>query len=281
MSDFLHTLKKPVIMGILNVTPDSFSDGGHFFSQQDALRQAMRMIADGADIIDVGGESTRPGAQPVSVAEELERVVPIIELIRNETDTPVSVDTSKAEVMKAAVAAGASMINDVAALAEEGALSMAAELQVPVCLMHMQGKPRTMQKAPQYNDGVVSEVKRFLAERVGMAVDAGISGSSLIIDPGFGFGKTLQHNYELLNRLSELQSLGLPILVGISRKSMIGNLLNAGMEERLPGSLAAAVLAMERGASIFRVHDVAETRQALTVVSACQHEGKSAEMQPG
>ena len=268
-------------MGILNVTPDSFSDGGHFFSQQDALRQAMRMIADGADIIDVGGESTRPGAQPVSVAEELDRVVPIIELIRNETDTPVSVDTSKAEVMKAAVAAGASMINDVAALAEEGALSMAAELQVPVCLMHMQGKPRTMQKAPKYNDGVVSEVKRFLAERVGKAVDAGISGSSLIIDPGFGFGKTLQHNYELLNRLSELQSLGLPILVGISRKSMIGNLLNAGMEERLPGSLAAAVLAMERGASIFRVHDVAETRKALTFVSACQHEGKSAEMQPG
>ena len=273
MSNFLQELHKPSIMGILNVTPDSFSDGGLFYSRQDALKQALRMVDEGAVIVDIGGESTRPGADPVGVEEELERVVPVIELLRNESDTIISVDTSKAEVMKSAVAAGANMINDVSALSAQGALSMAAELQVPVCLMHMQGKPRTMQKQPHYDNGVVHDVKDFLAARVRAAVDAGIPRSSLIIDPGFGFGKTLQHNYELLNGLAELQSLGLPILVGISRKSMIGNLLKVGIEERLAGSLAAAVLAMERGASIFRVHHVAETRQALTVVSACQRDG--------
>jgi dihydropteroate synthase len=231
------------------------------------------MIDEGAAIIDVGGESTRPGAEPVTVEAELERVIPVIELIRKESEIPISIDTSKAAVMRAAVDAGASMINDVAALTGESALATAAELGVPVCLMHMQGQPRTMQRGPDYPQGVVEEVKQYLEQRVKAAMDAGIPASRIIIDPGFGFGKTLQHNYELLAKLGELQTIGLPILVGVSRKSMIGNLLDLGIDERLPGSLAAAVLAMERGTSIFRVHDVSETRQALAVVSACQEAG--------
>lgn len=260
-------------MGILNVTPDSFSDGGQYNRPELALQQALRMIDEGADIIDIGGESTRPGADAVSVDEELERVIPVIESLRKDSDVVISIDTSKAAVMREAVHAGASMINDVAALAGEGAIEMAAAAGVPVCLMHMQGEPRTMQQSPEYPRGVVQEVIEYLLQRVEVAERAGISRDNLVIDPGFGFGKTLQHNFQLLEGLAELQSIGLPVLVGMSRKSMIGNLLGVGLEERLVGSLAVAVLAMERGASIFRVHDVAETRQALMVVSACQDQG--------
>ena len=270
MSNFLKDLDRPVIMGILNVTPDSFSDGGQYNRPELALQQAFRMIDEGADIIDIGGESTRPGADAVSVDQELERVIPVIESLRKDSDVAISIDTSKAVVMREAVRAGAGMINDVAALAGEGAIETAATSGVPVCLMHMQGEPRTMQQSPEYPRGVVQEVTEYLLQRVEVAERAGITRDNLVIDPGFGFGKTLQHNFQLLEGLAQLQSIGLPILVGMSRKSMIGNLLGVGLEERLAGSLAAAVLAMERGASIFRVHDVAETRQALMVVSACR-----------
>lgn len=273
MNNFLKDLHRPAIMGILNVTPDSFSDGGQYNRPELALQQALRMIDEGADIIDIGGESTRPGADAVTVDEELERVIPVIESLRKDSDVVISIDTSKAAVMREAVHAGASMINDVAALAGEGAIEMAAAAGVPVCLMHMQGEPRTMQQSPEYPRGVVQEVIEYLLQRVEVAERAGISRDNLVIDPGFGFGKTLQHNFQLLEGLAELQSIGLPVLVGMSRKSMIGNLLGVGLEERLVGSLAVAVLAMERGASIFRVHDVAETRQALMVVSACQDQG--------
>ena len=273
MNNFLKELHRPAIMGILNVTPDSFSDGGQYNRPELALQQALRMIDEGADIIDIGGESTRPGADAVSVDEELERVIPVIESLRKDSDVVISIDTSKAVVMREAVHAGAGMINDVAALAGEGAIEMAAATGVPVCLMHMQGEPRTMQQSPEYPRGVVQEVMEYLLQRVEVAERAGISRDNLVIDPGFGFGKTLQHNFQLLEGLAELQSIGLPVLVGMSRKSMIGKLLGVGLEDRLAGSLAAAVLAMERGASIFRVHDVAETRQALMVVSACQDQG--------
>ncbi|HEY5734106.1 MAG TPA: dihydropteroate synthase, partial [Gammaproteobacteria bacterium] len=249
MSNFLKDLDRPVIMGILNVTPDSFSDGGQYNRPELALQQAFRMIDEGADIIDIGGESTRPGADAVSVEEELERVIPVIESLRKDSDVAISIDTSKAAVMREAVHAGAGMINDVAALAGEGAIETAAASGVPVCLMHMQGEPRTMQQSPEYPRGVVQDVMEYLLQRVEVAERAGISRDNLVIDPGFGFGKTLQHNFQLLEGLAQLQSIGLPILVGMSRKSMIGNLLGVGLEERLAGSLAAAVLAMERGAS--------------------------------
>jgi dihydropteroate synthase len=255
-------------MGILNVTPDSFSDGGDFTTCETALQHARRMVAEGADLIDVGGESTRPGARPVSVEDELDRVVPVIEALAAELAVPVSVDTSKPEVMRAAVAAGAGLINDVAALRRPGALAAASALGVPVCLMHMQGEPGTMQQDPTYGD-VVAEVATFLAERIAACGAAGIPRERLLVDPGFGFGKTLGHNLALLRGLPRLAALGVPVLAGLSRKSMIGALLGGvPVGERLHGSVAAAVLAVERGAAIVRVHDVGPTVQALRVLAA-------------
>ncbi|MBF0256562.1 MAG: dihydropteroate synthase [Gammaproteobacteria bacterium] len=255
-------------MGILNVTPDSFSDGGRFTRLDAALRQAERLAAEGAAILDIGGESTRPGAQAVALEEELDRVIPLIERLHAELPLPISIDTSKPEVMRAAVAAGAGLINDVYALRREGALQAAAELGVPVCLMHMQGEPRVMQHNPSYTD-LLAEVAAFFDERIGACVQAGIRREQLLLDPGFGFGKTLEHNLQLLAHLAEFQRFDLPLLVGISRKSMIGALLdNAPVDQRLYGSLAAAVLAAERGASIIRVHDVGPTVEALKVVVA-------------
>jgi dihydropteroate synthase len=260
-------LTYPQVMGILNVTPDSFSDGGHFFAQDLALKQAKQMVADGAAIIDVGGESTRPGAAVVPVEQEIARVVPVIEAIQSELAIPISIDTSKPEVMRAAVAAGAGLINDVQALRVDGALTAAVELAVPVCLMHAQGSPQTMQNDPQYNH-VVDEVITFLLERVAACESAGIDKNQLILDPGFGFGKRARHNLQLMKYLSRLVEADLPILIGVSRKSIIGKLLNVSVEERLAGSLALASLAVWQGAKIVRTHDVRETVQ---VVNLCNH----------
>ncbi len=260
-------LDRPRIMGILNVTPDSFSDGGRYVDTATALARARQMVEEGADIIDVGGESTRPGAADVPVEEELRRVVPVIEAIAAELSVPISVDTSKPEVMRAAVSAGAGLINDIRALREPGALETVAELDAAVCLMHMQGQPRTMQQAPQYAD-VVVEVEAFLRERVAACEAAGIARERLLIDPGFGFGKTLVHNLTLLDRLGEFAGLGLPVLIGVSNKSMIGTLLDAPVTARLYGSLAAEVVAVREGAHIVRVHDVAPTREALAICHA-------------
>lgn len=255
-------------MGILNLTPDSFSDGGRFVDPDVALRHALQMVEQGAAIIDVGGESTRPGARPVSLDEELERVIPIVERLAQAIPVPVSVDTNKPQVMHEAVNAGAGMINDIMALQEPGALEAAAELAVPVCLMHMQGRPRTMQQAPHY-ENVVQEVKRFLGQRLDAGVAAGIPRQNMIIDPGFGFGKTLEHNLVLLKSLQSLHELAAPLLVGISRKSMIGSMIgDKPVNERLMGSIAAAVVAAMEGAAIIRVHDVGETVDAIKVVSA-------------
>ncbi len=255
-------------MGILNLTPDSFSDGGRFLARDTALRHAARMVEEGAAIIDIGGESTRPGAQPVSVEQELERVVPVIEALAGEFPVPLSVDTLKPAVMREAVAAGAGLINDVMALQAPGAIEAVAELEIPVCLMHMQGEPRTMQQEPHYED-VVAEVTGFLAERVAACEAGGIRRDRLILDPGFGFGKTLAHNLSLLKHLQCLESLGLPLLVGISRKSMIGSLLDgAPVDQRTNGSVAAAVVAVMRGGAIIRAHDVGQTVEALKVAAA-------------
>jgi dihydropteroate synthase len=259
-------------MGILNATPDSFSDGGSFFCLEAALAQGRRMVEEGADIIDVGGESTRPGAQAVPLDEELRRVIPVIERLADELDVPLSIDTSKPEVMRQAVQAGAGMINDVMALRRPGALEAAVETGVPVCLMHMQGEPRSMQRSPRYED-VLAEVSAFFDERIRACARAGIPADRLLLDPGFGFGKTLSHNLHLLGGLSALTRIGPPLLVGISRKSMIGSLLgDAPVGERLYGSLAAAVMALERGARVLRVHDVAPTVDALRVAWAVMTE---------
>ncbi len=261
-------LSLPQVMGILNITPDSFSDGGVFFARDAAIQQARRMHQAGAAIIDVGGESTRPGAKPVSVQEELDRVIPIIEALHAELPVILSVDTSKPLVMREAVRAGAGMINDVCALRQEGALDAARECGVPVCLMHMQGEPRTMQQRPHYGD-VVQEVGRFLRQRIEACQAAGIPHEKLLIDPGFGFGKTLQHNLQLLKHLSELVALDCPILVGISRKSMLGRLLGERqVEGRLHASVAAATLAVWLGAAIVRVHDVHATVDAVKIAAA-------------
>jgi len=260
-------LSRPCVMGVLNVTPDSFSDGGDFFGVDRALRRAERMVEEGADILDIGGESTRPGAAPVSVREEIERVVPVIEALAPRVSVPISIDTNKPEVMRAAVNGGAGMINDVCALRGPGALEAAVEAQVPVCLMHMQGEPRTMQAAPVYRD-VVSEVRDFLRRRIQVCVSAGMAPERVLVDPGFGFGKTLAHNLALLAGLAELCLLGPPVLVGLSRKSMIGTLTGRSVTERLAGSLAAAVLAITQGARLVRVHDVAATVDALRVAWA-------------
>jgi dihydropteroate synthase len=258
---------EPIVMGILNVTPDSFSDGGRFDNLNIALRQAATMVDGGAAIIDIGGESTRPGAQSVSGQEELDRIIPVIEAVRSVTDVPVSVDTCKAEVMREAVAAGAAMINDVCALQAEGALEAAADLQVPVCLMHMQGEPRTMQQDPQYDD-VVADVARFLDERIAACVEAGIAEELIVVDPGFGFGKTHLHNVELLANLRQLRVRDRPLLVGVSRKSTLGELTQREVHERLPASVAAAVVAVMNGADIIRAHDVQASVDALKVARA-------------
>jgi dihydropteroate synthase len=260
-------LSKTCVMGILNVTPDSFSDGGDFLSKERALERAFAMVEEGADIIDIGGESTRPGASAVSIQEEIDRIVPVIESLAAVLPVPLSVDTSKPAVMRAAVEAGAGMINDVYALRVEGALDVVRSLDVPVCLMHMRGEPRSMQEAPCYDD-VVAEVSAFLSARRRVCEQAGVERRRLIIDPGFGFGKTLAHNLALLRDLHLLCRLGIPVLVGISRKSMIGLLLDRAVNDRLYGSLAAAVIAALKGASILRVHDVRPTVDALTIVDA-------------
>tara|TARA_R110002111_G_scaffold110884_7_gene170559 strand:- start:23 stop:811 length:789 start_codon:yes stop_codon:yes gene_type:complete len=251
-------------MGILNVTPDSFSDGGQFFGEDLALKQAKKMVTDGAAIIDVGGESTRPGAEIVSVEQEIARVVPIIQAIQSEIDVAISIDTSKPEVMRAAINAGAGLINDVQALRVEGAVSVAAELDVPVCLMHAQGTPQTMQDNPSYED-VVDEVIDFLLGRVAVCEAAGITRDKLILDPGFGFGKRARHNLRLMKHLGRLCEKNLPVLVGVSRKSIIGKLLHVSVEERLAGSLALASLAVWQGAKLIRTHDVRETAQAVNL----------------
>ena len=259
-------------MGILNVTPDSFSDGGQFITPQLALRQAAAMAEDGAAIIDVGGESTRPGAKGVSEQEELDRVLPVIQSVRAVTDVPISVDTSKPSVMREAVAAGASMINDVAALQAEGALAAAAKLGVPVCLMHMRGKPRTMQDAPTYVD-VVAEVAKFLENRVDDCAAAGIDPGLIIVDPGFGFGKTHDHNVELLANLRQLRARGRPLLAGLSRKSTLGALTGRATGELMVASVAAAVIAVLNGADIIRAHDVRATIDAIKVAQAVMEAG--------
>ncbi|MCR6700482.1 MAG: dihydropteroate synthase [Dokdonella sp.] len=257
-------LDRPRIAGVLNVTPDSFSDGGRWTDPGQAVEHALRLIEEGADLIDVGGESTRPGAEPVPAAEEIARVVPVIAALRERTSVPISIDTSKPEVMRAAVEAGAGLINDVAALRGDGALDAAAALGVPVCLMHMRGEPRTMQAAPEYDD-VVGEVHRFLAERLFACQMAGIDKKRILVDPGFGFGKTLEHNLALLRDLGRFAELA-PVYVGLSRKTMIGAL--TGRDDpaaRAAGSAAAALIAVQRGALLVRVHDVAVTRDALAV----------------
>jgi len=261
------SLDSPVVMGILNVTPDSFSDGGRFLHRDAAVSRAIAMQQAGAAIIDIGGESTRPGAQPVSVDEEIERVVPVIEALHGELDIPLSVDTSKPEVMVEAVKAGAGMINDVNALRAQGAVQVAAELGVPLCLMHMQGEPRTMQQAPAYAD-VVAEVRAFLLQRLACCREAGIAEDTVLVDPGFGFGKTLEHNLALLRNLHQFADVGAGVLAGISRKSMLGALTGREAHDRLAASITAAALAVERGAVMVRVHDVAETVDALSIVNA-------------
>ncbi|MGL4544986.1 MAG: dihydropteroate synthase [Plesiomonas sp.] len=260
-------LTRPQIMGILNVTPDSFSDGGQFNQQTHAIAHARAMQRAGAAIIDIGGESTRPGADIVSEAQELDRVIPVIEALSRELDVWISIDTYKPVVMREACRAGAHLINDINALQSEGALAIAAAEQVPVCLMHMQGTPDTMQQQPQYQN-VISEVSTFLQQRAEACLAAGILRENILLDPGFGFGKTLEHNYQLLNQLEKLHVLHYPLLVGMSRKSMIGKLLNNKLEERLAGSLACALLAAQKGAQIIRVHDVQETADVLHVMQA-------------
>jgi dihydropteroate synthase len=267
-------LDQPRVMGILNVTPDSFSDGGKFFDRDAALRQAETMLAAGASIIDVGGESTRPGAASVSAQEEADRVAPVIEAISRQLDVAVSVDSSKASVMRAAVAAGAALINDVYALRQVSALETAAELKVAVCLMHMQGTPATMQKNPQYRN-VAGDIMEFLKERIAVCHAAGIQPGRLLVDPGFGFGKTDRQNLELLHNLQQLSGLGPPLLVGLSRKRMLGSLTGRSAEQRVFAGVAAAVLAVERGARIVRTHDVAETMDALRVAQAVMEAGQA------
>ncbi len=258
-------LERPRICGILNVTPDSFSDGGHFVTQEAAIAQGIHSVEEGADLLDVGGESTRPGATPVSAEEEIHRVVPVIEALVAQVSVPISIDTSKPAVMRAAVGAGAGLINDVYALRQPEALATAAELDVPVCIMHMQGEPGSMQQQPHYDD-VVGEVYRFLANRLLACEFAGIAHSRILVDPGFGFGKTLEHNLQLLQALRRFTDLGIGVLVGLSRKSMIGVLTGREHpQQRQAGSVTAALLAAQRGAGIVRVHDVAATRDSFRI----------------
>ena len=263
---FTLELNRPLIMGVVNVTPDSFSDGGRFVQVDAATAHAHELARQGADLLDIGGESTRPGARPVPAAEELERVLPVLKALRG-LDLPLSVDTRKPEVMRAALAAGASMVNDIDALQSQAALEAVAASDCAVCLMHKQGDPQSMQQDPRYAD-VVGEVREFLARRVAACEAQGISRSRIVIDPGFGFGKRSEHNLTLLRNLPALASLGVPLLVGLSRKSTLGRITGQPVEGRTAASVAAAVLAVQRGAAIVRVHDVAATRDALRVLAA-------------
>ena len=261
------------IMGIVNITPDSFSDGGQHGTTEAAIAHALRLVSEGADVLDIGGESTRPGAAEVSEAEELQRVIPVIEALAKQIKIPIAIDTSKAGVMRAAVKAGASIINDVFALRRDDALDVAAELKVPVILMHMQGEPGSMQAAPHYDDAV-TEVHSFLTQRIFACEMAGISKKNIVIDPGFGFGKSLEHNLALLAQLPRFVELGVPVLAGLSRKSMIGTLTGREVNDRVYGSVAAALIAAQNGAKIIRVHDVAATVDALKIWSAVSKQNK-------
>ena len=261
-------LSFPQVMGIVNMTPDSFSDGGNYNNLDDAMRRVDSMIQAGASFIDVGGESTRPGAAEVSVEEELDRVIPLVEKIARYFDVWISVDTSKPQVITESAKAGAHLINDIRALTEPGAIEAAAKTQLPVCIMHMQGDPKTMQNAPHYQQDIYQEVDQFFTQHINRCINAGIERQKIILDPGFGFGKTLQHNYRLLAKLNNFHHFGLPLLVGMSRKSMIGQVLNVAPQERMIGSVSCAVIAAMQGAQIIRVHDVKETFDALRIVQA-------------
>ncbi|MFH2135910.1 MAG: dihydropteroate synthase [Pseudomonadota bacterium] len=263
---FTLDLSRPKVMGIVNVTPDSFSDGGRYVSFSSAIDHAHRLIEDGADMLDIGGESTRPGAAEVGEQEELDRVLPVIEGLRG-IPVPISIDTWKPAVMRAAIGAGASMVNDVNALQAEGAIQAVAATGAAICLMHKQGTPRSMQVHPEYED-VVSEVTDFLRQRIAVAEAAGMGRERIVVDPGFGFGKSLAHNLALLRELESFSSLGVAVLAGVSRKSMLGAITGRGVDERLAASVAAAMLAVQRGAAIVRVHDVRETVDALKIVNA-------------
>ncbi len=260
------------VMGILNITPDSFSDGGDFLSPKNAFSQATALLEEGADIIDIGGESTRPGADSVALQVELDRVIPVIEQIHAKLDVAISVDTSKPGVMRAAVAAGAVLVNDVFALRQDGAAAAVAELGVAVCLMHMQGDPRSMQIAPQYRQ-LIREIIDFLARRIGACTAVGIERDKIIVDPGFGFGKNDAHNLQLLANLHQLQELGRPILVGLSRKRLLGKLTGKATENRVSAGIAAAVIAVAEGANIVRTHDVGATVDALKIADAVRRSG--------
>ena len=261
-------LSFPQVMGIVNMTPDSFSDGGNYNNLDDAMRRVDSMIQAGASFIDVGGESTRPGAAEVSVEEELDRVIPLVEKIARYFDVWISVDTSKPQVITESAKAGAHLINDIRALTEPRAIEAAAKTQLPVCIMHMQGDPKTMQNAPHYQQDIYQEVDQFFTQHINRCINAGIERQKIILDPGFGFGKTLQHNYRLLAKLNNFHHFGLPLLVGMSRKSMIGQVLNVPPQERMIGSVSCAVIAAMQGAQIIRVHDVKETFDALRIVQA-------------
>ena len=264
---FQLDLTRPHVMGIVNVTPDSFSDGGKYSSVDLAVEHALQLIAEGADILDIGGESTRPGADPVGLEEELRRVIPVIEALSKVTTVPISIDTYKPEVMRAAIQAGADIVNDICALREDGALEIVANSNAGVCLMHMQGIPQTMQINPQYTD-VVAEVKQFLADRVEACLAHGIARERIMLDPGFGFGKTTAHNVALIQHLSSFVELGFPLLVGLSRKSVLGRIAGGDEQQRLHAGLAASVISVMKGAKIVRVHDVKATVDALKVVAA-------------
>lgn len=264
---FQLDMTRPHVMGIVNVTPDSFSDGGKYSSVDLAVEHALQLIAEGADILDIGGESTRPGADPVSLDEELRRVIPVIEALSKITTVPISIDTYKPEVMRAAIQAGADIVNDICALREDGALEIVANSNAGVCLMHMQGIPQTMQINPQYTD-VVAEVKQFLADRVEACLVHGIARARIMLDPGFGFGKTTAHNVALIQHLGSFVELGFPLLVGLSRKSVLGRIAGGDEQQRLHAGLAASVISVMKGAKIVRVHDVKATVDALKVVAA-------------
>jgi dihydropteroate synthase len=269
LNKYLFDLKHPLLMGILNITPDSFSDGGQYLNLDEALERAHQMIEEGVDIIDIGGESTRPGSEPVGIDEELNRITPIIEALKKKSDIPISVDTYKPQVMKVVIDMGVAMINDVYALSQPGAIETIKNAHVGVCLMHMQGTPKTMQVNPQYIN-VVSEVKLFLEARAKHLISEGIDKSRMILDPGFGFGKTFEHNIKLLQHLGSFKSLELPLLVGLSRKSFIRKILHGDYDDHLSGSVSAAIFSVLKGAKILRVHDVKETKSALKIINVAQ-----------